>query len=243
MDSDQPQIKDIAFNFTGFGPFLSIETNPTSVLIQSIKTWTDKGELNFNVSDARVLTVAAQDCREYVSEIVASIEEKQKASPGIKQILVHMGVDDGAEQICFELHGYNTADFGGGPDVKGYCPENEKINGDLPLEHDFRTVLPIEAIHSALQAKHKVALSVDPGRYICNYMYYLSLTNGEKKGIPSLFIHVPAFSQIDKENQEAFLKDFMKVTREALLKGGNKENNKQDKDEKPEKPEKSQESQ
>jgi len=43
------------------------------------------------VGDTRVLNVAAQDCREYIKEIIETLEKKEQEDPDTKQVLVHMG--------------------------------------------------------------------------------------------------------------------------------------------------------
>jgi len=216
MASNNSTVQDIVFNFTGFGAFLGITKNPTTELIGSLQNWIKENQCEFQVGDVRVLNVTADDCKKYISEIMSELEKKEAENPQSKQILVHMGVDDSAQKISLEIHGYNNADFGG-PDNNNYCPINEKINKTFPLEHYFKTIIPIEKVCTALQSKHKVQISDDPGRYVCNYIYYSSLCEGYKKGIPSIFVHVPSFKTISKEDQEAFIKDFIKTLRECLL--------------------------
>lgn len=49
--------------------------------------------------------------------------------------------------------------------------KNEKIFDKYPLEHYFRTMLPIEDITKKLKYEgFNAAVSEDPGRYICNYI-------------------------------------------------------------------------
>lgn len=55
-----------------------------------------------------------------------------------------------------------------------------------------------------------LAISTDPGRFLCNYLYYRSLSLSSKNpSIPasrsSLFVHVPPFQQIPRERQKAIL--------------------------------------
>ena len=182
-----------------------------------MQKWAADENFGIKIGDVKVLNVAAQDCREYVQEMMPALEEREKKDPETKQVMIHMGVDSGAEAIHLEVNGYNNADFGG-PDNRNYQPEKEKIQKSFPLEHYFKTTLPVEEICQNLDKKHKVKLSDDPGRYICNYIYYSSLNDSYKKNIPTLFIHVPEFSCIDKTKQEAFMKDFLEETRTILLK-------------------------
>lgn len=43
---------------------------------------------------------------------------------------------------------------------------------------------------------------MDPGRFVCNYTYYYSLSKTEQsEQVYSLFVHVPPFSVVGKEEQ------------------------------------------
>jgi len=216
MDSQNTKVQEVVFNFTGFGAFMTVTKNPTTELIESLQQWIKENQCEFKVGDIRVLNVAAEDCKDYINEIMNELAKKEIENPQTKQILIHLGVHGKAGKIHLEVHGYNKAHFRGA-DNKNYQPQNEKINKSFPLEHYFKTIMPVEKICTALESNHKVQISDDPGRYVCNYIYYSSLCEGYKRGIPSIFVHVPHFDTISKQEQEAFLKDFMKTTRQCIL--------------------------
>eukprot|EP00644_Phytophthora_capsici_P005971 jgi/Phyca11/539090/estExt2_Genewise1Plus.C_PHYCAscaffold_20939 len=123
-------------------------------------------------------------------------------------IFLHFGVSATSRSIKLEQVGYNVADFRI-PDERGYVATNEVIHEGEPPE--ISTKLPLEEMLATLQAVHpRVDLSVDPGRYICNYVYYRSLVwakHQETKGHPekhfALFVHVPEFRNIVCEDQVA----------------------------------------
>ena len=49
---------------------------------------------------------------------------------------------------------------------------------------------------------HPVIVSTDPGRFVCNYTYYYSLTKTQHdEQVYSLFVHVPPFSVVPQEEQ------------------------------------------
>lgn len=63
----------------------------------------------------------------------------------------------------------------------------------MALEHQLHTKLDIKGLQEALSKSFKVEISHDPGRYLCNYIYFksahdLSLPN---EHCSSLFIHFP----------------------------------------------------
>jgi len=79
----------------------------------------------------------------------------------------------GAESIRLEKYAYNCANFGI-PDERGWVAENATIVEGQP--EALKTTLPYDAILEKLQSKElNIVASDDPGRYICNYVYYSSL--------------------------------------------------------------------
>ncbi|EGZ27698.1 hypothetical protein PHYSODRAFT_308812 [Phytophthora sojae] len=75
---------------------------------------------------------------------------------------------------------------------------------------EITTKVPVEEMLPTLKAVHpRIALSTDPGRYICNYVYYRSLVwtkRQQAKGHPehlALFVHVPEYRNVVFEDQVA----------------------------------------
>lgn len=58
---------------------------------------------------------------------------------------------------------------------------------------------------------YEVMPSNDPGRFVCNYVYYHSLRFAEQNGIKSLFVHVPTYLTIDEETQMQFTASLLEV--------------------------------
>jgi len=82
------------------------------------------------------------------------------------------------------------------PDQRGDQPKNVSISSSK--DSSLTTSLPLSAI-LAEQSPEQVAISSNPGRFVCNYVYYKSLLHQQSKGSPlnSLFIHVPPFDPKD----------------------------------------------
>ena len=76
------------------------------------------------------------------------------------------------------------------PDERGKQPRNVSISSSN--DSSLITSLPLSAI-LAEQSPEQVAISNDPGRFVCNYVYYKSMLHQQSKGssLNSLFIHVP----------------------------------------------------
>ncbi|RHY08587.1 hypothetical protein DYB36_001077 [Aphanomyces astaci] len=84
-----------------------------------------------------------------------------------------MGVNGGSKQIDLEQFGYNLANFNI-PDERGWVAKNETITANEAAS--LETTLPLEKfLAHCTEQGCKVALSNDPGRYICNFTYFLSL--------------------------------------------------------------------
>ncbi|CAI5726759.1 unnamed protein product [Peronospora effusa] len=122
-------------------------------------------------------------------------------------IFLHFGVSAVACSVKLEQVGYNVADFRI-PDERGYVAKDEVIHEGEP--DNMTTEVPLEEMLMTLQAMHLgVSISTDPGRYICNYVYYRSLvwakgqaTKGHSRHLV-LFVHVPEFRTLGFEDQMA----------------------------------------
>lgn len=78
---------------------------------------------------------------------------------------------------------------------------------------------------------HKTEATNDAGGYLCNYIYYASLSKtlqasqqclinqANKSGQTSFFIHVPPFSVINEAEQYDALCDFIKLAAHCVEKG------------------------
>ena len=61
---------------------------------------------------------------------------------------------------------------------------------------------------------HTVAISSDPGRFVCNYLYFHSLELCRDRGhahTACVFVHLPPFRVVCEEKQLLFLKQLVQV--------------------------------
>jgi pyroglutamyl-peptidase len=168
-----------SYILTGFGPFGDVVENPSSenlkFLVPIFPNNIRKIQLNVPVSVS-----GADECLE---ELLASLVDEECT-------VVHFGVSERSDCILIEQFGYNEMTFRF-PDADGNVFDNAviDINGAEKLE----TVLNLSCI-----SHPRVKVSTDPGRYICNYIYYRSL---QRIGPRCLFIHVPPYSKMSREDQ------------------------------------------
>ena len=88
-------------------------------------------------------------------------------------VFLHFGVSAAARTLLLEQVGYNVADFRI-PDERGHVATNEVIHEGEAA--DLTTTVRLDELLAVLQSVDpRVALSTDPGRYVCNYVYYRSL--------------------------------------------------------------------
>ena len=201
---------------TGFGKFRDVDTNPTMLIINTLEdeNWTpdnaDRNDISFDVIDVHTLS-----CDSILKEFTIKIANDPTSN---NIIMIHLGVDSNSTNYKLETSAYNNKTFRV-PDELGQQPCNETINQNQPLDSILKTNLPLEAINTTLQSEgYNVNLSDDPGRFICNYIYYnslekcretfdsLSSSMSTQNQIYSLFIHVPSENVFPIAQQCVFVK-------------------------------------
>ena len=123
-------------------------------------------------------------------------------------LFIHFGVHSNATAILLEQNAWNEMNFRV-PDQRGFQPIQQPICAtDGSTTHSRMCELPLADISTRLSAQHQfngqnlVGLSTDPGRFLCNYLYYISLCETSKyPNCHSLFVHVPPFEVVPKSNQ------------------------------------------
>ncbi|KAG1673962.1 hypothetical protein FOA52_015718 [Chlamydomonas sp. UWO 241] len=200
----------VAFVLTGFGKFFDVEDNPTTKLIEWLSTDLEGGSDNFNLLAGVVLGVSGEDVREWLPRLSSLL-----ASEPRPVVLLSLGV---AKAECFRLEttAFNKACFRC-PDERGWQPQASCIDEALPLDYPVACPLPLERIHvNLLGSGFRVELSSDPGRFVCNYLYYATSTAAAARPhCYSLFVHVPHFAQIDEPTQRRFVLATMRAVAAA----------------------------
>lgn len=183
---------------SGFGKFNGVEDNPTTVLVNRLQ--------RENVSVNRKFHIFEVSTKAVDSELVQ--EE------GV--FCIHLGVNSKALKVNLELNAYNNMDFRV-PDEQGYQPTECKINQDCDLDDALTSCIPLETIIGKLKDEgfndEHVEISKDPGRFLCNYIYYKSLLANRF----ALFVHVPPFSVMEEEKQYDFINKLLKHIEELEL--------------------------
>lgn len=175
---------------TGFGPFDGNTSNPSSSSLETL----DRDD---NVTLCPNIVVS---CKE-VDNLLSSID------PSVPRI--HLGLNEKAKSFHIEQFAYNEKNFRI-PDMDGLTPVGEVIHVDGPTR--IATTMDVHALVSELTDQGlQVELSNDPGRYVCNYMYYKSLALTEKRN--AIFVHLPPYDVIEQSVQEQFIKSLIEYVR------------------------------
>jgi pyroglutamyl-peptidase len=125
----------------------------------------------------------------------------------------------GRSSVEVETTAYNEKDASeiatGTPDNRGVLAETGPIRTGGPEK--LSTRLPVAAINAALRVSGvSVDDSDDPGRYICNNVFYSTLHKLESSSIPAGFIHLPRIYKVDAP-ERAMLQTVVKTAIEETL--------------------------
>ena len=163
---------------TGFKPFLDNASNPTETLSLS------NGGIVLEVTYQAVDELLTQDLSAY-------------------DLLLCLGLHAKADKPRIERFAYNEK-TNKKPDMQGLVPIDLTIDPKSPAR--LETELDVNGLVNHLQAKgFDCLLSEDPGRYLCNYIYFNAL---KKKDGRVLFIHFPAETKDwTLEKMDALLKE------------------------------------
>lgn len=176
---------------TGFGSFGSIERNPTEALIQSLSL-EDSSTVTYHTS---IIKVSQQHVDAWMRDTFQTLVEAAKDREEDAIVFIHLGVSETSSEIKLERYAYNECDFRI-PDVTGAQPRHVAIHEHKPWNEREETGLEVMDIAMALEGTVGCVVSEDPGRYVCNYLYYRSLIGCQESRyvglkLDSLFVHVP----------------------------------------------------
>eukprot|EP00545_Synedropsis_sp_CCMP1620_P007707 CAMPEP_0119008538 /NCGR_PEP_ID=MMETSP1176-20130426/3769_1 /TAXON_ID=265551 /ORGANISM="Synedropsis recta cf, Strain CCMP1620" /LENGTH=218 /DNA_ID=CAMNT_0006960889 /DNA_START=27 /DNA_END=683 /DNA_ORIENTATION=- len=195
-DNDEPASEvGISFVVTGFGPFRNSKDNPTTVISNKLKDYVKDSNLDLLLTTTLVIETSAEAARHETDQLKQHIHSQE----GRTTVLLHLGVNFTATHFQLEQCAYNEAHFRI-PDEKGYQPRNKKvIDGCDPI---LTTRLDVEKLQKDI-GLDSVVVSTDPGRFVCNYTYFCSLSKLQQhdNNVYSLFLHVPPFSKVPEEEQ------------------------------------------
>ena len=176
---------------TGFTAFSTHSLNPTEILVNKYK---DISDIN-----AEVVPVSYSKSAECANRIEG-------------KVLLMMGLSAGRKEISLEKFAWNERKASI-PDNDGVIYKGDKIEEDG--EERLETEIDIVEIERRLKEEGiPVYISTDPGRYVCNNIYYTALYSRKE---PSLFVHFPETRDMSEEMEEKALDIIIGYLRETYL--------------------------
>ena len=234
-DTTTDPSKDFLFIVTGFGPFNGIPENPTSIISRELPGYLRQRAAES--SDDSILSTLAKCTETMIIETsaqavrreIAALQEKLKDFSSA--IVLHLGVEGRAKRFHLESCAYNDATFRV-PDEQGFQPTKTPILDTCSVGSTLTSSFDVPALVQMLNQTLSISTddplanpSTDPGRFVCNYIYCTSMDafacaktiNGTNVNDPdpprvqSLFLHVPPFASIPKEEQLVFVTELMRA--------------------------------
>lgn len=164
---------------TCFGAFHNFNENPSQKIMNQIKQLTiEMKNVDFEWEE---LDVEFNKVDRFIEHVNHNHD-----------LIIHLGVATGAEKVRLELNAHNIKD---GKDNTGVCFSNSPIHDG---KYQIETTFPIELINDFVENNKSVAeISKDAGAYLCNYVYFKSLSEMYSDS-KVLFIHVADYQNNDK---------------------------------------------
>ena len=233
QSSPPPGRNRCSFVITGFGPFAGVPNNPTAKLISRLHDikpmLLDDG---MHIRETHILDTSADAAKHGIQGIYSRLcKDNLNNEYSTKDVIVmlHLGVNYRGKKMQLEQCAYNDATFRV-PDNNGYQPQKICILGNSStFGQCLRTTLDVDEIcmELQLQGQPSCCVSQDPGRFVCNYTYCLSLDQCQSandalkkneqeytkqiEGCHSLFLHVTPFDEISEDDQLRFIVNLLKA--------------------------------
>jgi pyroglutamyl-peptidase len=191
--------RQISFILTGFGNFGGITDNPTSHLVKLVDI---ENEDRVTILSRQTVEVSTRGCLNFIEEIKNKLMFEHRTDNENLFIVVNFGVNGGSSDICLENSSYNKAHFSI-PDAQNNQPRLEKICNEMDLDQEVKCKIDLNEVLNKLdeETRKYIKISSDPGRYICNYMYFNCSREFQRSDAVNLFVHVPLFTTMSCEMQ------------------------------------------
>ncbi|XP_012532284.1 pyroglutamyl-peptidase 1 [Monomorium pharaonis] len=167
---------------TGFGPFNMHAVNASWEAVKELqKLWTNSVEF----ADVELVTEEIPVSYDYVADYIPQLWKKYNPA-----IVLHVGVSHLADSLTIERHacsnGYDRLD------ICNKCPNEINVKCNV-----LETQINVEELCNNVNKNSertgcKARPSHNAGRYLCEYIYYQSLSIEPTK---TLFVHVPDFDK------------------------------------------------
>lgn len=175
---------------TAFGPFPPYSVNSSEAAVGCLDIVQLGKELGVKIY-REVLKVEYDSVSKIVNKRWSELNPK---------LAVHVGVSGQAETLVLEQVAHNSGYKKN--DICGCCPSGGMccLDGEEVIQSGIRMDLVTKALNSDTTLKLPCCKSTDPGRFLCDFIYYTSLKQDKSR---SAFIHVPTLNKFTKEDISA----------------------------------------
>ena len=215
---------DISYNIydklniylTGYGPFMTIKENPAEKVSSYIfQNYSKLNTQTTNILYNQIFEVKTDYVDNNISkffDIIKKYEnDEEDKDKNILHIIISIGVAENRKVNTLEIRGKNYI----------YDRIVDKIIDENKPEY-YYSKTPIKYIIKGIQNfnNSECKYSNDAGTYLCNYMYFTTLSKCfDEKNMCSFFLHIPTLNNYSIEKQEIFFKNFIDVLESLYLKG------------------------
>jgi pyroglutamyl-peptidase len=161
---------------TGFGSFPGVPLNPTRRLISALAGRKARFARLGVELHACILPVTYSGAPERLEALISNVRP---------QAILHFGFAARRGAVCIETRALNRTSVLR-PDAQRFAPRRAILEAPFAL----RSALPSQIMAATFRrAGLKSELSIDAGDYVCNHIFYLSLSS-MKPGLAG-FVHIP----------------------------------------------------
>lgn len=194
---------------TGFGEFHGVKENPSMKIVEELRA------TEFTVDGHSVVFHVLEVSVDYCKDFLSKLDFVNNS-----YVFIHIGVDSNGTAIKLEQCAYNNMNFRV-PDERGYQPALTPIDTEFEVDTPLLSAIPLPIVCDKVNCTIAscstpgdidITLSTDPGRFLCNYIYYNSLQLQQLHNRPrhAVFVHVPALTTLRFENQVSSIKNIVR---------------------------------
>lgn len=168
---------------TGFEPFGGATLNPSGLIVEELRDQADQRNLVLEILPVEYARAAAR--------LVELVEQHEPSA------VVCLGQAEGRTAISIENTAYNLDDANLADNSGELRVATAIVEG---ADAELATSLPVDALVAAIEHVGVAAeTSGNPGRFVCNHIFYELQRVTRGTGVASGFIHLPL---VDEQSEE-----------------------------------------
>lgn len=236
----QDALTTTLFYVFGFGKFGAVLQNPTESITRILSMMSEEHSAvhaclqhGIIIGAAETLETSSVAVIKAMQASVASCKQRlrlldgSESSEQYRVCFLHLGVDVSLDGFSVERFAVNEACFRF-PDERGWQPmepvpvvETEplgKVRQIRGLDADWLCAKMMQLQKEHGWPKVPIRVSENAGRFLCNYIYYVSLYEGDSSGDArwqSIFLHCPSSAVVSIDDQVKYVLGLMQAVAEA----------------------------